>query len=42
MTVDEIATAREILPLDTRAGRWIARDALREVTSDAVQARLKN
>ena len=36
-----IATAREILELDTRAGRWIARDALRELTSDAVQRRLK-
>ena len=36
-----IATAREILELDTRAGRWIARDALRELTSDGVQARLK-
>lgn len=36
-----IAAAREILALDTRAGRWIARDALRELTSDAVQRRLK-
>ncbi len=37
-----IATAREILALDTRAGRWIARDALRELTSDAVKRRLKS
>jgi 3-methyladenine DNA glycosylase AlkD len=36
-----IATANEILALDTRAGRWIARDALRELQSDAVQRRLK-
>jgi 3-methyladenine DNA glycosylase AlkD len=37
-----IATAREVLALDTRAGRWIARDALRELTSEAVQRRLKH
>jgi len=36
-----IATAREILALDTRAGRCTARDALRELTSEAVQLRLK-
>jgi 3-methyladenine DNA glycosylase AlkD len=34
-------TAGQILATDTRAGRWIARDALRELRSDAVQARLK-
>ena len=36
-----IATANKILALNTRSGRWIARDALRELTSDAVQRRLK-
>jgi 3-methyladenine DNA glycosylase AlkD len=36
-----IATANEILPLGTRSGRWIARDALRELQSEAVQTRLK-
>ncbi len=36
-----IATAHEILALNTRAGRWIARDALRELRSDAAQRRLK-
>lgn len=36
-----IAAAREILALDTRAGRWIARDALRELASEAAQRRLK-
>ncbi len=35
-----IKTAEQILATDTRAGRWIARDALRELRSDAVQARL--
>lgn len=37
-----LATAREILALDTRAGRWIARDTLRELTSDRVQRRLND
>jgi len=36
-----IAAAERILATDTRAGRWIARDALRELRSDAVQRRLK-
>jgi len=35
-----IATAREISRLDSRAARWIAADALRELTSPAVQDRL--
>ena len=42
LNVAAIATAREILALDTRAGRWIARDALRELTSNAVQRQLKD
>jgi 3-methyladenine DNA glycosylase AlkD len=36
-----IKTAERILETDTRAGRWIARDALRELRSAAVQSRLK-
>jgi 3-methyladenine DNA glycosylase AlkD len=35
-----IETAEEILELDTRSGRWIARDALRELRSDKVRKRL--
>lgn len=36
-----IKTARKMKRLDSRAARWIAADALRELTSDAVQARLR-
>jgi 3-methyladenine DNA glycosylase AlkD len=36
-----IATAREISALDSSAARWIAADALRELTSPAVQDRLR-
>jgi 3-methyladenine DNA glycosylase AlkD len=36
-----IKTAEQILKTDTRAGRWIARDALRELRGPAVQSRLK-
>lgn len=36
-----IQAAQEIRQLDSRAARWIAADALRELTSAAVQARLK-
>lgn len=35
-----IACARELRAMDSRAARWIAADALRELQSDAVQARL--
>jgi 3-methyladenine DNA glycosylase AlkD len=35
-----IATAREISALDSSAARWIAADALRELTSPAIQNRL--
>lgn len=38
--VAAIRTAEEIGGIDSRAARWIARDALRELTSDAVRARL--
>jgi 3-methyladenine DNA glycosylase AlkD len=36
-----IRTAEQIGRKDARASRWIARDVLRELRSDAVQARLK-
>lgn len=36
-----IVTAEEIRQLDTRAARWIANDALRELMSDKVQQRLR-
>ena len=35
-----IEAAREIQRIDSRAARWIASDALRELTSEAVQQRL--
>jgi 3-methyladenine DNA glycosylase AlkD len=34
-------TAREIQQIDTKAGRWIASDAIRELESEAVQRRLR-
>ena len=37
-----IATARRIGRLDSRAARWVAADALRELESPAVLARLRN
>ncbi len=37
-----IEEAEALLALDDRAARWIARDALRELHSDAVQARLSS
>jgi 3-methyladenine DNA glycosylase AlkD len=36
-----IATAEQIQQIDSPSARWIASDALRELTSDAVQARLR-
>lgn len=36
-----IAAAGEIRSLDSRSARWIAADALRELTGDAVQGRLR-
>ena len=40
LNVKAIRTAEQIERLDARAARWIARDVLRELRSDAVQARL--
>jgi 3-methyladenine DNA glycosylase AlkD len=37
-----IRTAKEIRALDSRTARWIAADALRELTGPAVQKRLRN
>jgi len=36
-----IRTAEQIERIDSRAARWVARDALRELRSDAVLARLR-
>jgi len=36
-----LQTAREIQKLDSKAARWIAADAIRELESEAVQKRLK-
>jgi 3-methyladenine DNA glycosylase AlkD len=36
-----IETAREILQIDSKAARWIAANALKELESEAVQKRLK-
>jgi 3-methyladenine DNA glycosylase AlkD len=36
-----IATAREIAQIDSKSARWIASDALRELTGEKVQHRLK-
>ena len=33
--------AKEILKMDSKAARWIASDAIRELTSESVQKRLK-
>ncbi len=41
LNAQAIATAREIQALGTRPARWIAADALRELTSEAVQGRLR-
>ena len=35
-----IQVAREIQALDSKSAKWIAADALRELTSEAVQKRL--
>jgi len=36
-----IRTSEQIERIDSRAARWVARDALRELRGDAVQARLR-
>jgi len=36
-----INTAKEIKNLDSKAARWIAADAIRELESDAIQSRLR-
>jgi 3-methyladenine DNA glycosylase AlkD len=36
-----ISTAKEMQRLDSKAARWIAADAIRELESDAVQSRLR-
>ncbi len=38
---DAIALAKDIRKMDSRSAKWIAADALRELTSEKVQSRLK-
>jgi 3-methyladenine DNA glycosylase AlkD len=40
LNASAIATAEEIRAIDSRAARWIAADSLRELRSEAVEARL--
>jgi 3-methyladenine DNA glycosylase AlkD len=35
-----IQTAKEIQKIDSKSAKWVASDALRELTSEAVQKRL--
>lgn len=41
LNVRAVTTAERIGRLDARAARWVARDALRELRGEAVQARLR-
>ena len=41
LNVRALATAREIQQIDSRAARWIASGAIKELESQAVQERLK-
>ena len=41
MNKEAISVAKKIQKVDSKAARWIAADALRELTSDKVQDRLK-
>ncbi|KKL61120.1 hypothetical protein LCGC14_2198480, partial [marine sediment metagenome] len=36
-----IETAKEVQKMDARSAKWIASDAIRELTSEAVQQRLQ-
>jgi 3-methyladenine DNA glycosylase AlkD len=36
-----IATAKQVAKIDSKSARWIAKDALKELESEAVQSRLK-
>ena len=40
LNAEAIRTAEQIDRIDARAARWVARDVLRELRSEAVQARL--
>jgi len=42
LNLKSIEVARDISGMDSRSARWIASDALRELTSQAVQDRLRN
>lgn len=36
-----IETAKEIQKMDSKSSKWIASDAIRELTSEAIQKRLR-
>ncbi|MGQ9722545.1 MAG: hypothetical protein ACUVXA_14625 [Candidatus Jordarchaeum sp.] len=36
-----IETAKEIQKMESKTARWIAQDAIKELTSDTIQERLK-
>ena len=40
MNLAAIESAEDLLEMDSRAARWIARDALRELKAEKVQKRL--
>ncbi len=42
LNLTAINTAREIQTLDSKSARWIAADALRELTNNSVQRRMKS
>jgi len=37
-----IETAREIQKMDSKSAKWIAQDAIKELTSGAIQERLRS
>lgn len=41
LNIAAVETAKEIQKMDSRSAKWIAADALRELTSEAVQQRLR-
>jgi 3-methyladenine DNA glycosylase AlkD len=41
LNTEAIRTAKEILKMDSRTAKWIAKDAIRELESSSIQKRLK-
>ncbi|MHA1125813.1 MAG: DNA alkylation repair protein [Candidatus Heimdallarchaeota archaeon] len=42
LNVEALKTTREILTIDSKHAQWIAKNALKELTSEAIQKRLKD